>query len=197
MKKSKAYFDFGAHHGDGLRQMTGILGIDAGWDIHLFEPNPFTDTEGSLQDYPHPFTFSRAAVWSETRTIAFLPQAMIDERSPLVLGSHGFTRQPIFDGQGSAVEAVGSCEPGLGGVRVEVPGVGIVDALGQTSCEHIFIKMDIEASEYEVLETPLAHPLARRVQAAYVEWHSTLDGRHEDRRRQIVQRAPFQIHDWH
>jgi FkbM family methyltransferase len=197
MQKTKAYFDFGAHHGDGLRQMTPLLGIDAGWDIHLFEPNPFTDTEASLQGYPHPFAFSRAAVWRETGTITFLPQAMIDERSPVVIGSQGFVRQPIFDGQGSAIEAVGSCEPGLGHVRVEVPAVNIVDALGRTPCEHIYIKMDIEASEYDVLDALLTHPIARRVQAAYVEWHRTLDGRHEERRQRIVEAAPFRIHDWH
>ena len=38
MTGSKAYFDFGAHHGDGLRQMTEILGVDGSWEIHLFNP---------------------------------------------------------------------------------------------------------------------------------------------------------------
>jgi FkbM family methyltransferase len=197
MTVSKAYFDFGAHHGDGLRQMTEILGIDAGWDIHLFEPNPFTDTETSLQGYPHPFSLSRTAIWRETGTVVFLPQAMVDERCPVVLGSHGFVRKPIFDGMGSAVESVGSCEPGLGTMRVEVPAVGIIDALSRTVCEDIHIKMDIEASEYEVLETLLADPIAKRVRSAYVEWHRTRDGLHEARRQQIIKSAPFEIHDWH
>jgi len=197
MEKTKAYFDFGAHHGDGLKQMTTILGIDASWDIHLFEPNPFTDTRASLADYPYPFAFLQAAVWRESGTISFLPQAMIDERSPVVLGSQGFIRKPIFDGQGSAIELVGSCEPGLGGVRVEVPAVGIVDALSRTACEDIAVKMDIEASEYDVLETLIAHPIGQRVRVAYVEWHRTRDGRHEERRRRIIEAAPFQILEWH
>jgi FkbM family methyltransferase len=197
MMGSKVYFDFGAHHGDGLRQMTEILGVDGSWEIHLFEPNPFTDTRASLHDYPHPFSLTRAAIWKSSGQIAFLPQAMIDDRSPMVLGPQGFVRKPIFDGMGSAVEGVGSCEPGLGGVRVQVDAVGIADALERTSRDDIFFKMDIEASEYDVLDVLLDHPVAVRVRGAYVEWHRLHDGSHEARKARILAAAPFPITDWH
>lgn len=197
MESCKAYFDFGAHHGDGLRQMTEILGIDASWDIHLFEPNPHTDTQSSLADYPHPFHFYRAAIWSTSDTLEFFPQAMIDERSPVILGSQGFTRQPIFDGMGSAVAAAGSCEPGLGRVRVPVQAVGIVEALSRTRARDIYIKMDIEASEYEVLPALLADPIASLIREAYVEWHKTQDGQQAAKKKRLTAAAPFPIHDWH
>lgn len=197
MTASRAYFDFGAHHGDGLRQMTDILGVDGSWDIHLYEPNPFTDTQAALRDYPHAFSLTRAAVWKSSGQIAFLPQAMIDERCAMVLGPQGFVRKPIFDGMGSAVDGVGSCEPGLGGVRVLVDAVSITDALERTSSHDIFFKMDIEASEYDVLDVLLAHPVAGRVRGAYVEWHRLQDGSQEARKAAIVAAAPFPIHDWH
>jgi len=197
MNATKAYFDFGAHHGDGLRQMTAILGIDETWEIHLFEPNPYTPTQASLRDYPHPFRFSRAAVWSSCGTVEFFPQAMIDHRSPVVLGPQGFVRQPIFDGMGSAVACAGSCEPGLGHVRIDVEAVGIVSVLSRTTCEDIYFKMDIEASEYDVLEALLKDPIATRVRLAYVEWHKTHSMDHELRKDRIKLAAPFPIHDWH
>jgi len=71
MNRTRAYFDFNAHHGDGLRQMTEILGIDASWEIYLFEPNPFTDIIASLAGYPHPFKFVRAAVWTESGSVGW------------------------------------------------------------------------------------------------------------------------------
>jgi len=193
----KAYFDFGAHHGAGLRQMTKILGIDASWDIHLFEPNPHTDTRASLADYPYPFHFYRAAIWSISGTIEFLPQAMIDERCPVVMSAQGYIRQPIFDGMGSAVAVAGSCEPGLGRVRVPVEAVGIAEALSRTSAREIYIKMDIEASEYEVLTALLRSPVASSVQEAYVEWHKTQDGQEAIKKERLTAAAPFPIHDWH
>lgn len=196
-ERRRAYFDFGAHLGDGLRQMTAILGIDSTWEIHLFEPNPYTDTVASLRGYPYPFRFTRAAVWSTSGALEFFPQAMIDERSPVVSTPHGLARQPIFDGMGSAVAGVGSCEPGLGRVQVRVEAVGIVDAIARTQCEDVYIKMDIEASEYDVLEALLDDPIAARVRLAYVEWHRTSDGRHEARKQDIKARAPFTLHDWH
>ena len=122
---------------------------------------------------------------------------MIDDRSPMVLGPHGFVRKPIFDGMGSAVEGVGSCEPGLSGVRVQVDAVGIADALERTSRDDIFFKMDIEASEYDVLDVLLDHPVAGRVRGAYVEWHRLHDGSHEARKARILAMAPFPITAWH
>jgi FkbM family methyltransferase len=196
-KPSRAFFDFGSHLGDGLRQLTDILGIDSSWEIHLFEPNPFTDTVSALQGYPNPFHLSRSAVWSSSTELDFLPQAMIDNRCRKVITSQGLSRQPIFDGMGSAVATVGSCEPGLGGVRVRVPAIGIVEALERTSAEDIYIKMDIEASEYEVLDALLSDPIANRVRTAYVEWHRTSDGLFEARKQAIKAKSPFLIHDWH
>lgn len=197
MNRTRAYFDFGAHHGDGLRQMTEILGIDASWEIYLFEPNPFTDTIASLAGYPHPFQFVRAAIWTDSGSIEFLPQAMIDDRCPVVRTASGLTRQPLFDGMGSAVSAATSCEPGLGHMRVQVAAMSVADALAMSSCEDLYIKMDIEASEYEVLPALLQSPAASRVRHAYVEWHRTQDGQHDRRRAEISARAPFPITDWH
>lgn len=194
---TRAYFDFGCHLGDGLRQMTDILGIDSTWEIHLFEPNPFTNTAAALAGYPHPFHLTRAAVWSTTGNVEFFPQAMIDDRCPIISTPQGPVRQPIFDGMGSALTTVGSCEPGIGGVQVHVAAIGIGEALARTKCDEIYMKMDIEASEYDVLEALLPDPIANRVKLAYVEWHRTSDGLHEARKQAIKAKAPFPIHDWH
>lgn len=80
---------------------------------------------------------------------------------------------------------------------MQVDVIGIADALARTKCEDIYVKMDIEASEYDVLEGLLADPIAARVRLAYVEWHRTAYGRHEIRKQSIVARSPFPIHDWH
>jgi FkbM family methyltransferase len=193
----KAYFDFGSHNCDGLRQMTTILGITSDWDIHLFEPNPYTDTQGFLMGYPFTVKLYKQAVWSENKKMTFYPQSMIDHRSKIIDTPQGQVRTVHLDGMGSSLEVTDSCEPGLGNIKVEVEAICIIDALKQTVCDEIYIKMDIEGAEYEVLERLISDPISLKVKVAYIEWHSRKNQDMAEIRDRLKSKCSFTIYDWH
>jgi FkbM family methyltransferase len=193
----KAYFDFGTHLCDGLRQMTQILGINETWDIHLFEPNPYTNTQGALVGYPYTVKLYKQAVWTENSKMNFFPQSMIDHRSQIIDTQEGKKRTIHLDGMGSSLEIARSCEPGLGVVQVEVPTISVINALEQTLADELFIKMDIEGAEYDVLNLLISHEISKKVKVAYVEWHKRDDGLMDQLQQEIKSKSPFQIYDWH
>lgn len=40
----KYFLDIGTHYGEGLLEFSKILGLENGWIVHCYEPNPTTNT---------------------------------------------------------------------------------------------------------------------------------------------------------
>lgn len=156
------FIDCGTHHGQGLREITAIEGIDSSWAIHTFEPNPTIPVHRYLADYPHNVNIHRAAVGVANRMVPFHAQDApgFPPGHGQGAGIHGFTRDGNLHGP------------------VMVPEINIVHfmhtllPIPDTKRRDLLFKLDIEGYEYPLLRYLQNYDLlVERIAKMYVEWH--------------------------
>lgn len=153
--KKKALLDLGSHRCGSIRQKAEELGVDGQWIIHAFEPNSLVNTEDEAIRTGLNIRIHRKAAWKRDG------KAILNR-----YGSDGKS-------QGSLLE-----ETGEGRWYSDYYDHEVVDCtdisefvknLGD-DCD-VYIFMDIEFSEYEVLENMVKKGWPKNVKKLWVEWH--------------------------
>lgn len=164
-EQSKSIFiDLGSHEGQGLSKMIDYLDIDDSWEIYAFEPNSLVGDITS--DFPnHTVNFFKKAAWTRNGRAIFNRY-----------GAEGKS-------QGSLLEET---DGGKGyGDYFDYEVVPCVDLWGfiksLDASKDIYIKMDIEWSEYEVLTRMLEMGWPRNIRKMWLQWHGTEDSKNAAR----------------
>jgi FkbM family methyltransferase len=158
----KILLDCGTHFGQGLDEISNILGVDNTWEIHSWEANPYTFEKFNKRHYPANFHFYNAAI-SNTDGIIKLNVETVEA------GDYG---------QGSSiVEKNKWINPMHKGEFLKTVEVSCVDLSTwvNTHCsqdDFVAIKLDIEGAEYDVLEKMIADGTAYMVDHFFIEWHA-------------------------
>jgi FkbM family methyltransferase len=159
------FLDLGTHECQGLNHFINYeLNIDNSWEIHTFEPNPLINTDSCVDNFKNlNITLHRKAVWVKDDKITFKQYG------------------PGGTSQGSLLEETGGGK--LYGDyynQVQVECIDIykfIKSLDETS--NIYIKMDVEWSEYEIINHMLQLGWPTNIRKIWVEWHNTHDGEYK------------------
>lgn len=167
--------DCGTHFGQGLAEFVNMFGVDSSWIVHSFEANPVTyrmleSGQGLLPVYKdvHRLAFVQyhnQAVSTYDGTVA------VQVETPPGEGETGM---------GTSIISLDKWDPHSGGIRQNfltsytVPCIDFAKFLQTnfTPNDRIIIKMDIEGSEYDVLEHMDNLGVLSYVDFLAVEWHS-------------------------
>ncbi len=157
--------DLGTHFGSGLFHFIEKFNVTADWNIHTFEANPVT-FEIFSNNHAHKVPFvvrHNVAVSDEDGTIT------LNLESPPNEGDTGM---------GSSIIGMDKWNPwgnrGLFNKQKEVPCIDFSKFIQNNFApeDFIVIKMDIEGSEYQVLDKMIADGTINYVNYLFVEWHS-------------------------
>jgi FkbM family methyltransferase len=154
----KIFLDLGTHNCEGLNHFINYeLKIDSTWDIHTFEPNPLIDVDSCVKNFPNQnIIVHKKAVWIHD----------------------DFTIFKRYGGDGKSQGSLLSDTNGgksYGDFYDDVK-VECIDfykfLLSLDYADEIYIKMDIEWSEYEVLQNMLDRGWLKNIKKIWVEWHN-------------------------
>lgn len=178
----KVFIDMGAHEQQGLSQFKSILNLDPSWDIHCFEPNTLLGSNNRHTDLN--VTMHNKAIWTHNGEIS--------------LNLYGYDRKS----QGSIVVGSAGSEELIDLYDIiKTPCVDTYEFLKTfNEGDEIYIKMDIEWSEYDVLEYLLDKGWLKNIKKIWVEWHGTHLPYIESRRNKIIERLRnynTEVENWH
>ena len=183
VKEGKNIFiDMGAHEQQGLGQFITKLSIDSSWEIHCFEPNSILNLDNRFPNLD--VTMHNKAVWKEDGVIHLnLYGADRKSQGSIVVGSEGSdVLIDLYD-------------------VIKVPSIDAYKFLKTfNEKDNIYIKMDIEWSEYDVLEHILDQGWLKNIKGIWVEWHGLQYETCSTRKKAIVERAReygIEIENWY
>lgn len=164
---SNIFLDLGTHYGQGLRDFISEFDMNEEWIIHSFEANPIT-YDIFLKEYHH------LTPWVVAKNMA-----VSDHFGKINLNIE--TPEGEGDvGMGSSTISLEKWNPWNGRIKqnfkktVEVDCFDLSDYISKlcNSKDRIIIKMDIEGSEYDVLERLIETNVVSMIEHLSVEWHS-------------------------
>lgn len=166
--KHSFLFDLGFHHGEGLEYLADLYGVDAGWTVFCFEPNPACRAHllraGFLRE-PR-FTAMPFAAHVRAGPVMFQREAVRPGGAEDGQGSHLAELDFHLDCRGGGLEPVWAVDfPAF--LRAMVP-----EARDPSSL--VVVKMDIEGAEYGLLRHMLADGSIGLVDVLHVEFHQRL-----------------------
>jgi FkbM family methyltransferase len=160
---NKIFIDCGYHLGEGLNAFTGLLGIDNTWDVYAFEANPYCEIEKKILQHPFKVNAFNKAVWIDDGTSSFNCQNQNQANSPTANSTN------ILDGWGSCLVDTNANHVYEGQLEVET--INFSEFLKQfIDCE-VYVKMDIEGAEFEVLRKCISDGTHTIINNLWVEWH--------------------------
>jgi FkbM family methyltransferase len=160
--------DLGTHYGQGLREFIERFGVNDTWSVFTFEANPVT------------FEIFRKEYHSLTPFVGATNAAVSDHFGTITLNIETPPNEGDT-GQGSSVIPLDNWDPWgnttLGTHFKTQVTVNCLDfskfiADNFTKEDNIIVKMDIEGSEYDVLEKMIADGTIEYLNHISVEWHS-------------------------
>ena len=156
----KVFIDGGAHIGEAIEVLLDKREDLLGCEVHFFEPNPdLIDGLNKMNDEDDNYDIKvyHSALWVDNGGVDFLESV---ER----WGSLGGTIVPSIQEKWGLKIAKDKPKP--------VPSTSLVDFLDNfDKDDYIVIKLDIEGSEYFVVEDLLRSGKADMINELYVEWH--------------------------
>jgi FkbM family methyltransferase len=165
------FLDLGTHYGQGLEQFHKRFHMDETWKIYTFEANPVT-----YDIYVKQHLNKIANVNAQNKAVSDHNGTItVNLETPLNEGDTG---------QGTSIISIEEWNPwGLAddgpdnthfNRQVEVPCFDFSDFIRETFSkdDNLIIKMDIEGSEYDVLDKMIADGTIEYVNHISVEWHS-------------------------
>lgn len=172
----KHFIDLGTHKFEGLNEFTEKLGIDNEWNVYCYEANPLIYDRSlldNLKDYYNHIEFHNLAVMDANGSITFhchdgawSDQSKEKYVEEYTTGSNALDQTPTYDIGNGAVFNI---------VDKEVDCVDINDILESICAKdpqaEIYIKCDIEGSEFVVLPRILESEYLDNVKQMYIEWH--------------------------
>lgn len=165
----KIFIDCGFHYGEGLQHFINHLNIRGEWIVVVFEPNPACNVHTRVKieegDEAKLFIF-QMAVWVRGGLVNFRQEnhAISQSGSP----SDGSS---MIDGWASQVAELNGHWPGLA-PPILVPCIDFSNFLSLFLPEdEIYVKMDIEGSEFPVLRKLLENDQVKFIKKLWVEFH--------------------------
>jgi len=183
----KYFLDIGSHYGEGLSEFHKKFDFSNGWTIHCFEPNPLTDTlsgiRKTISDWTSEVHVHKKAVWNSTGNVSFL----CSKRDPGELEDHYTSHFPDcyieistrnnenFDGVSSHIEGVRQNTWGGEVYDIEsISGVDILEMLSLKDGDEVFMKIDAEGAEKEIVENFLQSKYVSFIKELYCEVHQDI-----------------------
>jgi FkbM family methyltransferase len=180
-KMDNVFLDLGTHFGQGLKAFVQKYNINDKWKVHTFEANPetyniFMDGYDGI-----PIVAHNVAVSDNEGTIEISM-----EKPPTDEGNTGM---------GSSIIPLDKWQPWdnalVYGNKQEVKCIDFSKFISEnfTVGNNIIVKMDIEGSEYHVLERMIEDGTIRYITKLYVEWHAymfTNKGEMTERQNKII-----------
>lgn len=140
------FLDCGFYVGVALQKYIDAGVVDDTWTVYAFEPSP----EIEITDTPIPIEVIKKAVWTNDGKVTFQIGGRNDASSILGTSGHG--------------------DPKL----VTVPSMDFSEFVAKLSKAYIICSMDIEGSEYRVLEKMLSKGTIDRINVLDIEFHDRL-----------------------
>lgn len=166
---SDVFLDLGTHYGQGLREFRERFKMHNGWKIFTFEANPETwkiFVKDHLDKTPEVKSFN-AAVSDHTGSITVNIETPPNEgdtgQGTSIIPMDKWNPWGLADGDTSHFKR-----------QVEVPCFDLSGYILEnfSKDDNIVIKMDIEGSEYDVLEKMILDGSIEYVNHLSVEWHA-------------------------
>ena len=179
----KIFIDCGTNDCSGFGHFVGHLGIDDTWTAYSFEANP----EWISNCLPNGVNFLNQAVWVSDGIVKFRRY-----------GSEGKSAGSLVSDTGGGSHY---CD-----LHDEIDVVSIdfhafISQFGKD--DEIYIKMDIEHAEYDVIEDMIKKGWPENIREMWVEWHAvdpiTNDESFKARKKKIMEclvDSKTAIHDW-
>ena len=177
----KHFLDMGAHKLEGLKEFTKKLDIDKEWKVYSYEPNILIQEDAKkvveeISDNYKSLEFFNKAVMDEEGTITFnchrgawKNQEKTEYIDGYTTGSNALDSNPKIDiGNGVVFHTL----------QYDVECVSI-DHILESICTQdpdaeIWIKCDIEGSEFVVLPRIIDSKYAKCIKEMYIEWHERM-----------------------
>ena len=177
----KHFLDMGAHKLEGLKEFTKKLGIDKEWKVYSYEPNILIqeDVKRVVEE-----------IAGNYKSLEFFNKAVMDEEGTITFNCHkGAWRDgektEYIDGYttgSNALDTNPAIDIGNGVVfdtmQYDVECVAIDDILESICTKdpdaEIWIKCDIEGSEFVVLPRIIESEYAKHIKQMFIEWHERM-----------------------
>ena len=180
------FLDFGTHKCQGITYfIDNELYIDKNWEIHLFEPNPLITIDSFIEKYnEYNITFHKKAVWIKKDRVIFKQYGNDGtSQGSLLKDTNGGTSYMDYYGE------------------VEVDCIDVFDFIKSFDADsNIFIKMDIEWAEYEIIKYLLNLGWPTNIKKIWVEWHNTHDTEYKKLSEELsleIQNRGTTVINWH
>jgi FkbM family methyltransferase len=188
------FIDCGANLGQGLNEFYNLYQMDENWIVETFEPNPnlLPQLKSNVQDLPMKIQFHNAAIWTQDGTVKFKVHNSNTEAS-LVGELVDMENYWYTDNWKQFI------------TEIETPCVDLSTILSKYNEEDkIIVKLDIEGSEYDVLQKLITDETIQLIDELYVEWHP-LNFKDQNKHRllknqlinQINSMSKTKMFDWH
>jgi FkbM family methyltransferase len=183
-KTKKIFIDMGSHDGRGLDHFVSLLGINEYWDVYAFEPNHLVGSEEKLKRIYNKVIFSDNALWTRNGTITFGQYGADGKSEGSLVQDTGGSKNYGDHYKDVTVNCISAYEF-IKNLQAGVP---------------VYIKMDLEWSEYEILSDMLSKGWPKNIKKLWVGWHGKYDRNNimkADLLRTRIKIEGTEIEDWH
>ena len=163
-----AYIDCGANLGQGYRSMKDRLKIDDSWSVVLIEPNAVCVESLKLQ-YPEAITIE-AAIHTKEEKVPF-NVAYCRKEEDWVGGESNILQEGFLGWEEYFKDYNKETTNYFEMNAVDVDTIVLEKLILDLDLDDIYLKVDIEGSEFEVLEQLVLSPVINRIRYVAVEWH--------------------------
>ena len=152
------FIDLGCYYGKSLNYFIDTLKINQNWQIYAFEPNPLIDNEKHIKDLKNKnldITIYKKAAWIKNDKLLFKQY-----------GSNGVSGGSLL------ADTYGDKNYNDFFNSIYVDTIDILEFINSLkSSYNIYIKMDIEYSEYPILEYMLIKGWPKNIKKIWIDWH--------------------------
>ena len=186
------FIDCGTNEGQGLNAIYKLESMDDSWKVIGFEPDPNCLYEDRIQHIKN-VTINKSAVFDYDGIIEF-SQMLENTEGSGVLGmmSEGACADPTSQ----------SYRKNNSIIKVPCADLSRI-ILEHKDCEFIVVKLDVEGSEFTILNKLIETNAIQYINALYVEWHHAyVKGQSKETvnllKRRIIEKNSFiRMYDWH
>ncbi len=164
------FLDGGTHYGQGMQQFIQMYNITPEWEIHTFEANPVT--------YKH--FLEKNPNLLQSFNISHYNKALSNKNGMTIINQE---TPPNEDnsGMGSSIIPLDKWNPWGGSLRENFKTTSEIECINLSAFilnnfskeDFIVVKLDIEGSEYDVLESLIETGTIFYINDLFVEFHSS------------------------